>query len=518
MIPYQRFLPLSLLLLGGGLNAQDLGITYVTDSTNDTVFRLEDLNDDGDYNDPGEVVNYYDDSVGSISLSNNVGIAVDADGTVFVCDSSADIVMALEDTDDNGTCNELTDHRVFFDGNLGGNAAGIEMASALNLIVSPSGRVWVAVSNTSSGVDQLIWLDDLNNDGDANDAGEAFSYFEPLTGGSTGDTIVQDVVLGQDGNFYYLETGSTGFHAKGVYKLVDTNSDGMIDPNTEVSAFFVPPALSGSPFFWGFTQGADGAFYMADTGNDVIWRFRDSDLSGSIDNGTEAVTWWTAPSSSLIWQVVSFGDGSLYCAESQAPDRLLRMIDLDTNGTIDPVTEVFEIYDDTISSVEIGNPRGLCVSESSEIGEAYCFGDGSGIACPCGNSGGAGSGCANSTGSGAILMASGNASPSQDSLILEASACPANRPGLFFQGTIQVNNGDGLVFGDGLRCAGGSIVRLEIVTTDGSGLASSSVSISAVGAVSVGDTRTYQFWYRDPVMSPCGTDFNTTNGFEITWN
>ena len=37
-------------------------------------------------------------------------------------------------------------------------------------------------------------------------------------------------------------------------------------------------------------------------------------------------------------------------------------------------------------------------------------------------------------------------------------------------------------------------------------------------SLSVGDTRCYQFWYRDPLPSaPCGSTFNLTNAIELTW-
>lgn len=152
-----------------------------------------------------------------------------------------------------------------------------------------------------------------------------------------------------------------------------------------------------------------------------------------------------------------------------------------------------------------------------DAGVAFCFGDGSGTACPCGNPGAADSGCANSTGSGAILTATGTNSILANDLVLSGSQLPAGTPGLYFSGTAQENGGMGIVFGDGLRCASANIVRMEVVNADGSGNSSSSVSISsAVGATS-GSTNTFQLWYRDP-SGPCSGQFNTTNGYEVTWS
>jgi hypothetical protein len=96
----------------------------------------------------------------------------------------------------------------------------------------------------------------------------------------------------------------------------------------------------------------------------------------------------------------------------------------------------------------------------------FCFGDGSGTACPCGNASppGSQSGCANSiVASGGSLRASGVPVVSADNLLLTGSEMP-NSSALCFQGTAQQSAGAGAVFGDGLRCAGGATVRLGTKT------------------------------------------------------
>ena len=152
------------------------------------------------------------------------------------------------------------------------------------------------------------------------------------------------------------------------------------------------------------------------------------------------------------------------------------------------------------------------------VGTPYCFGDGSGSPCPCFNEAGAGEGCQNDTGNGAILSASGSASIAADDLVLSATNLTSG-PGLFFQGNNAVNSGNGNSFGDGLRCAGFNVVRLEVQFANAANgfTADSTISISSRGGVSVGDTKRYQFWYRDANGSPCNSGFNLTNGYEITW-
>jgi hypothetical protein len=155
---------------------------------------------------------------------------------------------------------------------------------------------------------------------------------------------------------------------------------------------------------------------------------------------------------------------------------------------------------------------------SAGAGTPYCFGDGSGTACPCANSGGAGEGCATSNGAGAILAASGTTSVSAGNLVLEGSQLVANQPGLYFQGNNAVNSGSGNAFGDGLRCAGGGVVRLQVRAASAAGESATTVDVAAGGGAAAGDLRRYQLWFRDPGSgSPCGNGFNLSNGLELTW-
>jgi len=164
-------------------------------------------------------------------------------------------------------------------------------------------------------------------------------------------------------------------------------------------------------------------------------------------------------------------------------------------------------------------------SRPAASGFAYCLGGpGSGTPCPCGNDNDDSigrSGCDNGVfASGAQLSAYGNPSVAADEVLLRViHAEPANS-GLFFQGTLQVNGGAGDPFGDGLRCAGGQVVRLQVTFADDAGTTRTTIPLAALGGVSAGDTRSYQYWYRTTTAPPCGSgvsDFNTSNGYSITW-
>ena len=153
--------------------------------------------------------------------------------------------------------------------------------------------------------------------------------------------------------------------------------------------------------------------------------------------------------------------------------------------------------------------RATCAGES--------VGDGSGTACPCGNAGAADAGCANSTGAGATLVASGVAKVDEDSLVLTASGLPAPSFGLFYSGVNQPQGGAGKLFGNGLRCVAQGVNRLEVVSTV-AGTVSTSVGLAAADGVVAGETRNYQFWYRDAAAGTSCIDlFNATNGISVTW-
>jgi hypothetical protein len=155
-------------------------------------------------------------------------------------------------------------------------------------------------------------------------------------------------------------------------------------------------------------------------------------------------------------------------------------------------------------------------TQCGPTGVPFCFGDGTGTACPCGNNGAAGNGCANSVNpNGANLTTTGNASLANDTLVLHGSGMP-NAACLYFQGTTQVS----AVFGDGLRCAGGTVVRL-LTKTNVSGASQypdvGNPSVHVKGAVSAPATRTYQTWYRNAAAFCTPSTFNLTNGVLITW-
>jgi hypothetical protein len=155
------------------------------------------------------------------------------------------------------------------------------------------------------------------------------------------------------------------------------------------------------------------------------------------------------------------------------------------------------------------------------VGTPYCFGDGSFGACPCGNAGPLGSGCTNSAGAAARLEAAGTTSP--DDLVLVSSGELASALTIFAQGTQSVSP---RLFGDGLRCVGGSIKRLYARNASGgtayapqAGEPSITARSAALGdAIPSGATRFYWAYYRDPNPTFCTpATFDASSAVEIRW-
>ena len=153
--------------------------------------------------------------------------------------------------------------------------------------------------------------------------------------------------------------------------------------------------------------------------------------------------------------------------------------------------------------------------EEPTLGSSMCAGDGSLVACPCGNeSADAESGCLNSTGLGAKISATGSNVVADDSVVFHLTQATPSQTAVLVQGTTSI----AVPFKDGILCMGTYTRRVQFVSTDASGNASTTGSIIASANLIPGQTRYYQWWHRDPNPgSVCGQASNTSAGLEIAW-
>lgn len=121
----------------------------------------------------------------------------------------------------------------------------------------------------------------------------------------------------------------------------------------------------------------------------------------------------------------------------------------------------------------------------------------------------------NSTGLAARISQTGSRSIQANTFALNCKQLPPNSNALFYFGSAQTS----VPFGNGIRCVGGGLVRLNPpVTADAMGNAVRSVDLASapvLGVITPGSTAYFQCWYRDPAAG--GAAFNLSDGLSVTF-
>jgi hypothetical protein len=148
---------------------------------------------------------------------------------------------------------------------------------------------------------------------------------------------------------------------------------------------------------------------------------------------------------------------------------------------------------------------------------SYCFGDGTGDPCPCGNTGAPGHGCDIPAGTGGIELTVENWDPDFAGGGLAdfvGAGFPPMATGAAHLIRSPSAQAPATVFGDGLLCvAPAGLVRINAV------LSSGGVSLNAAMHGAGAGTFYYQLWVRSQPIMFCDPNaaFNLSNGVELTW-
>ena len=121
----------------------------------------------------------------------------------------------------------------------------------------------------------------------------------------------------------------------------------------------------------------------------------------------------------------------------------------------------------------------------------------------------------NSVGPGARIGADGSVSIGLNAFTLRCWNLPAGQPGLFYTGDARAQ----VPFGGGVRCAGGTIVRLvpaSVAGLDGTVVRALDFSQLPAQGIAPGSSWNFQFWYRDPAGPPPSL-FNLSDGLAVTF-
>ncbi|MBL8862215.1 MAG: CHRD domain-containing protein [Planctomycetes bacterium] len=361
-----------------------------------------------------------------------------------------------------------------------------------------TGTIRMLIDTSSNTLHYQITLTGLVNT-------ETAAHIHGFAGPGVNAGVLYNLPLGNSkvGTINYLESEEQGLLSGLTYVNVHTN----IFPGGEIRGQILPDVER-----WAGPTATPATFYAVAAASSGDW----------VAMGTT-----NAPDN---WNGVIVLNGTHVLVRENDP------LDIDGNGLFDDDAYIRTFGNDDLvlapdgtlyftatiqNSALAQTGQGFFRRSGGNLQQAYCFGDGTGTACPCGNGSAVGAmgGCLNSLGLAGRLDSSGIASLTADSLLLSGTNMP-NSSALYFQGTTQLAGGAGVVFGDGLRCAGGAIIRLGTKSNVAGASqfpAGGDPTVSVRGLVGAPGLRTYQVWYRNAAAF-CSVDtFNLTNGVAVTW-
>ncbi len=113
---------------------------------------------------------------------------------------------------------------------------------------------------------------------------------------------------------------------------------------------------------------------------------------------------------------------------------------------------------------------------------------------------------------GAIMGYAGSQSVANNDFILIASGCPPGAAGIFYYGA----NETFATFGNGFRCVASPVFRTAILNVNIFGDAVRALNLNSLppgGQINSGDTKYFQFWYRNPAGG--GAGFNLSDALGV---
>jgi hypothetical protein len=290
-------------------------------------------------------------------------------GGALIADMTLNQIYLTRDLDGNGDAMGVGEATVYFDET---NASGLAdpVGSVFSMFQSIDGTIYIA----DGGSDTIYALNDLNKDGDAQDAGEARIWFS-ADGNAAGYLLpTPDGLWQDDSGALYITNAATSVPSDAIYRTVDLNGDGDAEDSGEATLWFNIEAIAqpSTPFELVFI--GDTA-YMADwrSGDpDAVLRIRDDNGNGVI----EANEW-----SIFIDDNNAFGpdigsalvtDGTslvVYDSYSSNIQSVYRLTDLDGSNDINDASEVQFVWDETYipPPYAMGSSFGMAIGPGGEL-------------------------------------------------------------------------------------------------------------------------------------------------------
>ncbi len=328
-------------------------VAYLSALTEDSVVRLRDLNSDGDFNDANEATQFFGPGnadgwpgVGSAQTILALGFddVLAADG-----EESGDFetrIYRLRDLNGDGDAMDAGEATEFWDSML---PIGVNFDRPKDLLFGPDGALYMADNNTINfdyDTPEAIWrLEDLNADGDVNDTDEVSLYYELSPPEEHFGFICEDFKFDSTGRLLFSNqesSSNTGmiwiinpdltafqyaddteilglgfaavtmtlhpeterpvmvgfdiFENRRIMELVDYNGNGYIDDNDEILNRYRSD-LAAEPFFWNYQSSGptdldyapDGSLWLLLNVDDFAIRFIDLNGDGDYNDENEAM-------------------------------------------------------------------------------------------------------------------------------------------------------------------------------------------------------------------------------------
>ncbi|MEM6408885.1 MAG: VPLPA-CTERM sorting domain-containing protein [Pseudomonadota bacterium] len=256
-------------------------------------------------------------------------------------DQTTDQVLFAADLNNDGDANDAGEIRVFFD-DSNGSALNMPTNNVFQLTQSAAGDVYVGDGSS----DTVYRLRDRNGDDDAQDAGEASVWFSSANANGFALQTANGIAVGGDGAVYVVEADTLANpNGDVVYRTTDLNGDGDANDAGESSVWLDLGALDPSSSPFEITFDGDAAF-ITDTagGSPRIYRAEDIDGNGAVE--MSEVVEYVAQGDAPFALSLSASAGNLF-AQDLFTDGLIKYTDVDGNGLIDVASEATNVWDPT---------------------------------------------------------------------------------------------------------------------------------------------------------------------------
>jgi len=365
---------------------QWLGQILFADQTDEVIYRLNDLNGDGDTADAGEQTVFFgpDNASGLVDPTGNIfNLHQASDGTVYAGDGDSDAVYRLRDLNDDGDANDAGEANVWF--SEAENAGGLTLPTPNGIAEGGDGAIYIVNAGVASRpADAIYRTEDLNNDGDANDAGEATVWLDLQTINASSSAFDLSFI----GDVAYL-TDTVGGDPDVVWRIEDTNDDGVIDAG-EATVFISDTESYGAPIDIAHAAQGDSILTYTWIGSESdpprIYRLTDLDGSGTIDDPSEAEEIWNwdympdGYSARFGFSIAASENGDVvFTINGTGPEQknVVRLTDLNADGDFKDAGETVIVLSNALDGEIPNRPRAVTFyDDGTEIDHPLTYHEG----------------------------------------------------------------------------------------------------------------------------------------------